>query len=136
MSNTPLWRQAYNNWEKAVAPGLQEMTASPGFQDFLALAAQVNTSIASELEQASRQWLHLWNLPAASDVRSLRRQVASLEREIGNLQRSLARANEQLAEAAPAKQAKPAKPAAKKATKATKKQSADQVATNGTVPAG
>lgn len=117
MSDTPLWRQMFNTWEKSAAPGLQEMTASSGFQDLLALAAQANTSVAQEMEKASRAWLHMWNLPAGTDVRSLRRQVASLEREIGNLQRSLAEANRAARDTAPGSDAKADAPTAAKSKK-------------------
>lgn len=93
MSNRPAWRQAYDSWEKAVAPGLEQLTASAGFRDVVATAARVNATVAKEAERASRQWLHLWNLPAASDVRRLRRQVAGLEQELQLLRHALARAS-------------------------------------------
>lgn len=87
--STPLWRQVFNGWEKAVAPGLERLTASSGFRDALAVGLRANAEVAREVERASRQWLHLWNLPASSDVRSLRKQVASLEREVLNLRLQL-----------------------------------------------
>lgn len=89
--STPLWRQMYNSWEKAVAPGLQEVTASNGFRDLLAVALKTNADIAREIERTSRQWLHLWNLPAASDVRRLRQQITGLERDLLSLRLELER---------------------------------------------
>lgn len=89
MSETPAWRQMYDAWEKAVAPGLEEMTASSGFQDILASAAKMNANLAKEMERASRRWLHMWNLPAATDVRSLRRQIADLESELKAVRRAV-----------------------------------------------
>lgn len=89
MSNSPTWRQMFDAWEKAVAPGLEEMTASPGFQDVLALSARLNASVTAEAERLSRQWLHFWNLPTATDVRKLRQQISTLEREVQTLRRSL-----------------------------------------------
>ena len=80
--STPLWRQMFNSWEKAVAPNLEELTSSTGFRDLLAVGLKANADLTRELERASRQWLHLWNLPAATDVRRLRKQVTSLEREL------------------------------------------------------
>lgn len=87
--STPLWRQLYNAWEEAVTPGLQEVTASNGFRDVLAAGMKVNADVNRELERMSRQWLHLLNLPAATDVRRLRQQVASLEREVVGLRLEL-----------------------------------------------
>lgn len=83
------WRQFYNEWEKAVAPSLEQITASDGFRDVMSVAAQVSRSVMGETEKLSRQWLHLWNLPAAGDVRSLRRQIAGLDREVQSLRRIL-----------------------------------------------
>lgn len=91
-SDRPTWRRMFNTWEQAVSPGLEELTASPGFQDLLAIGARVNAGIASEAERMTRQWLHLWNLPAATDIRRLRQQVASLERELKVLRRQAGQA--------------------------------------------
>jgi hypothetical protein len=81
----------FNSWEKAVAPGLEDLTASTGFRDLMAVGLKANADLAREIEKASRQWLHLWNLPAATDVRKLRKQVAGLERELVALRLELAR---------------------------------------------
>jgi hypothetical protein len=89
--STPLWRQMFNSWEKAVAPGLEELTASNGFRDVMAAGLKVNADVAREIERASRQWLHLWNLPAATDIRKLRKQVSGLERELLALRLELER---------------------------------------------
>ncbi|MEM9561377.1 MAG: hypothetical protein AAGA93_02085 [Actinomycetota bacterium] len=89
--STPLWRQVYNAWEQAVSPPLQELTSSTGFRDLMALGLRTNAEIAREVERLSRQWLHLWNLPAATDVRKLRKQVAGLERELLALRLELQR---------------------------------------------
>ncbi len=89
--STPLWRQVYNSWEQAVTPGLQQVTASNGFRDLLAIGMKANADLTREIERASRQWLHLWNLPAATDVRRLRQQVSGLERELLALRNELER---------------------------------------------
>ena len=79
------WREIYDEWEKAVAPGLQQMAASDGFRDLMAASAKVTSAFATEFERASRRWLHFWNLPAATDIRKLRQQVASIDRELAGL---------------------------------------------------
>ena len=79
------WREIYNEWESAVAPSLQQFAASDGFRDFMAASAKVTSAFAAEFEQASRRWLHFWNLPAATDVRKLRQQVAAVDRELKGL---------------------------------------------------
>ena len=79
------WREIYDEWEKAVSPGLQQFTASDGFRDFMAASAKVTSAFTAEFERASRRWLHFWNLPAATDVRKLRQQVAAVDRELKGL---------------------------------------------------
>ena len=79
------WREIYNEWESAVAPGLQQFAASDGFRDFMAASAKVSSAFTAEFERASRRWLHFWNLPAATDVRKLRQQVAAVDRELKGL---------------------------------------------------
>ena len=79
------WREIYNEWEKAVAPGLEQFAASDGFRDFMAASAKVTSAFTAEFERASRRWLHFWNLPAATDVRKLRQQVAAVDRELKGL---------------------------------------------------
>ncbi|MCP5027581.1 MAG: hypothetical protein GY929_14995 [Actinomycetia bacterium] len=83
------WRQMYNQWEKAVSPSLEGLMASDGLRDTMAVGAQMTRAVKNQTEQASRRWLHLWNLPAAGDVRGLRRQIASLDREVQTLRRQL-----------------------------------------------
>ena len=79
------WREIYNEWESAVAPSLQQFAASDGFRDFMAASAKVSSAFAAEFERTSRRWLHFWNLPAATDVRKLRQQVAAVDRELKGL---------------------------------------------------
>jgi hypothetical protein len=88
------WRQIYNQWEKAVAPTLEQLTASDAFRDVVAVGMQVSKAVMTETEKASRQWLHLWNLPAAGDVRNLRRQISQLDHEVQALRRALHQATE------------------------------------------
>jgi len=85
---TPIWRRAFDRAEGAVAPRLEQATASSAFADLLAAAARLTSLTRTETEKASRRWLHLWNLPAAGDMAALRRQVAGLEREVRLLRRA------------------------------------------------
>lgn len=132
------WREIYDEWEKAVAPGLQQFTASDSFRDFMAASAKITSALTAEFERASRRWLHFWNLPAATDVRKLRQQVAAVDRELKGLKNLVfdvvAAAPDDVAPATNGKAVSVAgtstesKPAAKKtaAKKATAKKPASQ----------
>ena len=105
------WREIYNEWEKAIAPGLEQITASDGFRDFMAASAKFTNVVTAEFERASRRWLHFWNLPAATDVRKLRQQVASIDREVKGLKNLVFEvvSAEPATDAGPAADAEPAK---------------------------
>ncbi len=136
------WREIYDEWEKAVAPGLQQFTASDGFRDFMAASAKVTSALTVEFERASRRWLHFWNLPAATDVRKLRQQVAAVDRELKGLKNLVfevvAAAPDEVAPATNGKaasvpsRATDSKPAAKKT--AAKKPAAKKSAAKTTAP--
>ena len=83
------WRKMFNQWEEAVSPSLEQFAGSDLFRDAVSVGAQLRRVATDQTEQVTRQWLHLWNLPAAGDVRNLRRQIAGLEREVQSLRLSL-----------------------------------------------
>lgn len=78
----PLWRRAFDTAEQAAAPHLERGVQSGAFTDVVVLAQRARTGVYRKLERDSRRVWHLLNLPAGSDVRRLRRQVASLDREV------------------------------------------------------
>ena len=69
--------QLFHMLGEAVAPGLEELTASSEFRDVTAHHGQ--PAARKRSEAASRQWLHALNLPAATDIR--RRVARSSDRQ-------------------------------------------------------
>jgi hypothetical protein len=103
----PLWLQAFDAAERALAPRLEEAVQSPAFAEALTLALRAQGAARRTLQERSRALWHLANLPAATDVAALRRDVAALDRELRAitvaLERALADREEQDdAQAAPA----------------------------------
>jgi hypothetical protein len=88
---SPWWR-ALDAAESSLAPRAERLARSGGFLDALGLAARAQAAARRRLEARSRQALHLLNLPAASDVTRLRRQVAALDHELRQVSMSLERA--------------------------------------------
>jgi flagellar motility protein MotE (MotC chaperone) len=80
--------------ERAIAPGLESAARSEGFADIATIAMRMQAEAARRTERAMRRALHLWNLPAGSDVKRVSEQIASLERRV----RDLAKRVEELAE--------------------------------------
>jgi len=88
----PLWFKAFDAAERALAPRVEEAVRSDQFLDALGLAARAQARVRREVEARSRAVWHLVNLPAGSDVRRLRRQVADLDRELRQMSLQLERA--------------------------------------------
>ena len=77
-----LWKRAFDAGERAIGPRLEQGVQTPAFATAVGVVGGLRRRVDKELERRSRQLLHLANMPAATDVRRLRRQVADLDREI------------------------------------------------------
>lgn len=77
-----LWKRAFDAGERAIGPRLEQGVQTPAFATAVGIVGGLRRTVDKALERRSRQLLHLANLPAATDVRRLRRQVADLDREI------------------------------------------------------
>jgi hypothetical protein len=81
----PLWRQAFDAAERAVAPRAENLVRTPEFNVGAALVRRAqNLAKDSARSLTARAW-HLINLPAGSDVSRLRAQIGSLDREVRRL---------------------------------------------------
>jgi hypothetical protein len=85
----PVWRQVFDAIEQAVAPGLENAVRSDPFADFATVVTRLRSGVGRRAEQASRRALHLWNLPAGSDIKRVSDQIASLERRVRELSKRL-----------------------------------------------
>ncbi len=96
MSRPPLWRQAYDRVERAVAPRLEAGVRTEMFASTLATVTKARadlirrgSELAGRLSTVSARGLHLVNLPAANDVAQLRAEVLDLDRRLRDLNRQL-----------------------------------------------
>jgi predicted transcriptional regulator len=85
MTGPPRWQRQVNRVVGAVGPRIESVTARDEFAIAVGLARTVRGTLRRRYERESRRALHLLNLPAGTDVRALRNQVASLEREVRDL---------------------------------------------------
>jgi hypothetical protein len=89
MSGPPLWRQAFDTAERAVAPRAERLVRTPAFHVGVSLLRRARgVARGSARELTARAW-HLVNLPAGSDVVRLRAQIGALDREIRRLRLQL-----------------------------------------------
>ena len=85
MSDAPLWRQAFDKAERAVAPRAENLVRTPGFSLGAALVRRAQTLARGTARDVSARAWHLLNLPAGSDVTRLRAQIGALDREVRRL---------------------------------------------------
>ena len=81
----PLWRQAFDAAERAVAPRAEELVRTEYFSLATAVVRRAQNLAGQSVQGlAARAW-HLVNLPAGSDITRLRAQIGSLDREVRRL---------------------------------------------------
>ena len=81
----PLWRQAFDAAERAVAPHAENLVRSENFALGTALVRRAQTLAGRSVQGLSARAWHLLNLPAGSDISRLRAQLGSLDREVRRL---------------------------------------------------
>jgi hypothetical protein len=83
--NQPLWLKMVHRVERAVGSHVETFVTSDAYFDLLTQATKTRRRLLQTTESLSREWLHLWNLPASSDVRRLREQLSRVERTLAEV---------------------------------------------------
>ena len=85
MSGPPRWQRGVGRVVNLVGPQVEAVTQRDEFAIAVGLARTVQGDLRRRYERQSRRVLHLFNLPAGSDILALRQQIASLERQLRDL---------------------------------------------------
>ena len=88
-SSGPVWKQLFDAAERTVGSRINDFAKSENYAILVGLATRVQRQSAERSERLSRQFLHMANLPAGSDVNRLLTQIAKLEREVRELRKQL-----------------------------------------------
>ena len=80
---------AVDSADRVLGPASEQLVRTEAFADVIGLVSRMRYLSLKRTERMLRQQWHLWNLPAATDVRRLSEQVASLERQVRDLTREL-----------------------------------------------
>lgn len=86
----PLWLQAIHRFERAIGIPVESAVRSDAYFDFVTQANRARARLTKAFEQMSEEWLHRFNLPAGTDVRRLREQLARVERQLNRVAKELA----------------------------------------------
>ena len=81
----PLWLKLVLRFERAIGAPVESAVRSDVYFDLLTLANRTRIRLASLTERSSQEWLRLFNLPAGTEVRQLREQLARVERQLAEL---------------------------------------------------
>ena len=84
-TNQPLWLRAVLRVERAVGEPIEAAVRSDTYFDLVSTTTRVRRKVGGTAEGVSRRCLHLLNLPAGSDIRRLRQQLARVERRLDQL---------------------------------------------------
>ena len=93
MANQPLWLKLVLRFERAIGVPVESAVRSDAYFDVLTHANRTRARLTELTESWSREWLGLLNLPAGSDVRQLREQLARVERQLAELAKDVEQRN-------------------------------------------
>ena len=83
------WMKAFRRVERGVGRPLEEWVRSDATIAALIRLLELQRGAQRRTERVLRAYLHLWNLPALSDVRALSRQLAQMDRRLRELSREV-----------------------------------------------
>jgi hypothetical protein len=84
-SHQPLWLRAVLRLERAIGEPIEAAVRSDTYFDLVRTTTRVRRKALGAAEGASRRCLHMLNLPAGSDIRLMRQQLARMERRLNRL---------------------------------------------------
>jgi hypothetical protein len=84
-ANQPLWLRAVIRLERAIGEPIESAVRSDTYFDLVSTTTRARRKITGAAEGVSRRCLHLLNLPAGSDIRTMRQQLARMERRLNQL---------------------------------------------------
>jgi hypothetical protein len=85
MSAKPLWLRAVYRLERAVGEPVEAAVRTETYFDLMSTATRTTQTAKRKLAGASTRALHVLNLPAGTDVRRMREQLARMERRLNQL---------------------------------------------------
>jgi hypothetical protein len=82
---TSPWLDFVQRLERTIGEPVETWVRSDSYFDVLTQVNRARQRLTNSFEDLAEQWLHTFNLPAASDVRRLREQLGRLERTVERL---------------------------------------------------
>lgn len=86
----PGWLDTVLRLERAVGERVESFVRSDAYFDLVTHANRARARMTETLEGWSKEWLHLFNLPANTDIRGMQAQLSRLERRLASLAKEIA----------------------------------------------
>ncbi len=93
-ANQPLWLRVVLRVERAIGEPVESAVRSDLYFDLISTTTRVRRKAQGAAEGVSRRCLHMLNLPAGSDIRNVRQQLARMERRLNQLSDEVAEQEE------------------------------------------
>lgn len=90
----PLWVRLVHDLERAIAAPVEAAVRSDEYFDLVARLNRARAHATKTVEGISEEWLHLFNLPTATDLRRVREQLTRVERRLNVLAKALGDSDE------------------------------------------
>jgi hypothetical protein len=84
-SDQPLWLRLVLRLERAIGEPVESAVRSDTYFDLVSTTTRIRNKAAGAIEGVSRRCLHVLNLPAGTDIRRIRQQLARMERRLNQL---------------------------------------------------
>ena len=88
-ANAPLWLKLVLRLERAVGSPVESAVRSDTYFDVVAELNRGTRRLTNAVEGVSKRGLHLLNLPAGTDIRRVREQLARMDRRLLQLTKEL-----------------------------------------------
>src|SRR5206468_1562121 len=89
-ADQPLWLRLVLRLERVVGEPIESAVRSETYFDLISTTTRLRKDVGGAAEGVSRRCLHLLNLPAGSDIRRMRQQLARMERRLNQLSHDVA----------------------------------------------
>ena len=93
-ASSPLWLRVVLRAERTIGAPAEAAVRSDAYFDVVAQVNKTTARLSGAVEGVSKRGWHLLNLPAGSDIRRLRQQLARMERRLDQLSNHVAELDE------------------------------------------
>jgi hypothetical protein len=90
-ADAPLWLKLVLRLERAVGGPVEAAVRSDTYFDAVAELNRGTRTVTDAMESVSKRALHLLNLPAGTDIRRMREQLARMDRRLLQVAKELER---------------------------------------------